>query len=90
MTLKDTTHQIFHLSKMSFDYSSHLKPSELKIYTKQRQSLIEKDLVECECGVSADPLELFRCLYCGIYYCAQCAERHFGASREEWFCSHKT
>ena len=74
---------------MSFDYSPHLKPSELDIYIKQQQSISREDSVECICGVNKPPIHLFRCLYCGIYYCSQCAEEHFGSSRQDWFCSHR-
>lgn len=33
-----------------------------------------------DCGRTLKIIWLYRCLYCGIYFCKECAEHHFGAS----------
>lgn len=39
--------------------------------------------VTCECGVSIDLPDAYRCLYCGIWFCFECAEKHFGKTVEQ-------
>lgn len=28
---------------------------------------------------------LFKCLYCGVYFCRNCAEKHFGKTIDEYY-----
>ena len=50
---------------------------------KQWADAVELRVIECPCGWKR-ALELaFRCLYCGVYFCTPCAERHFGETRGE-------
>lgn len=32
---------------------------------------------------------MFRCLYCGLWFCQPCAEVHFGKTREQWRAENK-
>lgn len=31
--------------------------------------------------------ELYRCLYCDIFFCVECGEVHFGKTRAEWYAA---
>lgn len=35
--------------------------------------------IQCGCKKLVGWQYMFRCLYCGIWYCKECAEVHFGA-----------
>jgi|GEM_PF-3289080 hypothetical protein len=34
--------------------------------------------VRCGCNKMVRLIEAYRCLYCGVFYCKECAEEHFG------------
>jgi len=38
----------------------------------------DKVTVKCGCNKKVKVLYAHRCLYCGIYYCRDCAQEHFG------------
>ncbi len=40
--------------------------------------------VTCGCGHAAPLRFLYRCLYCGLFFCERCAEAHFGKTKEEY------
>ena len=40
--------------------------------------------VVCECGGRFNILDMYRCLYCGVYRCCSCSEKHFGITVEKW------
>lgn len=40
--------------------------------------------VNCECGLLIPLRHMFRCLYCGCWFCQACAEVHFGKTRKEY------
>lgn len=53
----------------------------------KRQWLQSKELsqrIECECGWRFPMRNMFRCLYCGCWFCQACAEVHFGKTRAEY------
>jgi hypothetical protein len=60
-----------------------------EILRRQYKNAAEHSAVYCPCGQLRAITEAFRCLYCGIYFCVDCAERHFGKTRREWFESEK-
>lgn len=47
---------------------------------KQRQELAKEPLVwvRCPCGLRLALKKAYRCWFCGITFCCQCAEKHFG------------
>jgi len=50
-----------------------------------RQAKGEQPVVQCcECKVCAPIRFLYRCLYCGLWRCQSCSERHFGKTREQY------
>jgi hypothetical protein len=40
--------------------------------------------VKCRCGRKIVVWKMYRCYYCGEYYCEQCAPEHFGMTRAEY------
>lgn len=45
--------------------------------------------ITCECGTSLPVHCLYKCLYCGRWFCRVCAHKHFGTDSgpvptEEW------
>jgi hypothetical protein len=41
-------------------------------------------LMECECGRIVGTRDTFRCFYCGVWYCAECAGSHFGQTFDDY------
>jgi hypothetical protein len=41
-------------------------------------------MVGCPCGKMVKVENAYRCLYCRVYFCATCAEKHFGKSRRRY------
>ena len=58
------------------------------------QMLVAKKQYTCavrqqdiRCGTCNRPFRierLYRCYYCGIFYCEHCAGKHFGKTREQY------
>lgn len=40
--------------------------------------------IRCCCLKLVNWQYMYRCLYCGIFYCMECAEQHFGKTREQY------
>lgn len=59
------------------------------LLAQRQQVLFEPDNLTCTCGVRLTLASAYRCLYCGIYRCAKCAEEHFGQTFEQWAATHK-
>ena len=47
-------------------------------------------VVGCECGRHLHIRNMFRCLYCGCWFCQACAEVHFGKTRVEYAAERAT
>lgn len=43
----------------------------------------DESTVKCGCHKKVKLIYAYRCLYCGIWYCKQCAETHFGYKTTE-------
>jgi hypothetical protein len=37
--------------------------------------------IRCGCNKYVPWREMYRCLYCGIWFCTECAEQHYGMRR---------
>lgn len=69
-------------------------PSKATPEQKERNRIIMRDqlkhvvtapreqqiMMTCPCGHRAVIWALYRCLYCGIFFCKTCAQEHFGYS----------
>ncbi len=67
--------------------------NNLKIVYEQTQETVQQSLkgvccrmatVTCPCGRERGLPYVYKCLYCGIYYCEPCAEAHFGKTKEQY------
>lgn len=74
---------------MAEEYYTHrLVKSEnffkVKAIVRQARQLTRGEKTDCMCGGSFHAHQLFRCLYCGEWYCLPCAEKHFGLTRKQY------
>ncbi|WP_043586708.1 hypothetical protein [Geminisphaera colitermitum] len=59
-------------------------PAKKQTLETQWAEAVSAHTVHCPCG-RPRALELaYRCLYCGVWFCASCAEAHFGKTMLEW------
>lgn len=54
------------------------------ILAGQHQQVLKDQTIKCPCGLLRHVTKAFRCLYCGVWFCAGCAERHFGQTVQDW------
>ena len=40
--------------------------------------------ITCSCGKRRVWWNMYRCLYCGVFYCKECAQFHFGMRVQEF------
>lgn len=67
------------------EYIERARTPEKKARLKaQWYQAVHDHVITCCCGQKR-ALELaFRCLYCGEWYCFNCAQLHFGVTVAEW------
>lgn len=67
------------------EYIERAKTPEKKARLKaQWMQVVQDHVVTCCCG-RPRALELaYRCLYCGEWYCFNCAQDHFGMTVADW------
>lgn len=57
----------------------------IQAQTRELGDAFWKTSVTCgDCGRKVGMLFAYRCYYCGIFFCVECAEKHFGKKREEF------
>lgn len=62
-----------------------IKDQHTELYKQSRDGKeILLATVTCPCGRCRGINRAVRCLYCDIWYCEQCAEEHFGETREAY------
>jgi hypothetical protein len=54
------------------------------VVRRQTEQAMKDHQVRCICDKLMEMWETYRCLYCGVYLCVQCGERHFGMTRQEY------
>ena len=60
-----------------------------QVIQEQIRDAMNGDEVTCPpCNRDLPLHALFRCLYCGTWFCQSCAEKHFGKTREEYNRKH--
>lgn len=73
------------------EYIERARTPEKKARLKaQWYEVVQDHVVTCCCGQKR-ALELaYRCLYCGEWYCFNCAEIHFGMKVSDWLKQRET
>jgi hypothetical protein len=69
--------QQYQLEPANADTVAHFK-------RQWHQVLSGVDKVTCECNRTLALACMFRCLYCGCFFCQTCAEVHFGETRKAY------
>lgn len=59
-------------------------PLILKDLKRQGLEVKKGKEITCRCKKTFPIQDMYRCLYCGVYFCLDCAEKHFGRTREEY------
>lgn len=66
-------------------YSFGADETRKALLDKQHFELLKDGVTTCaSCGRKEHHLTLFRCLYCGIAFCFDCAEKHFGETFRQY------
>lgn len=63
---------------------SEARDQKLAFVFAQIKQAAANEPVSCYCGACGPAYKLFRCVYCGEFYCLTCAEEHFGKTRAEY------
>lgn len=66
------------------EYVARADAEKKSILQSQWLSANSSQAVTCPCGLKRALTHSFRCLYCGVWFCAPCAELHFGTSVVDW------
>ena len=64
--------RLLHLQTRSYQLLT-VKPPKGQLHPK----------MECVCGDRIRITRMYQCLYCGVWFCTACAEKHFGKNREQ-------
>lgn len=54
------------------------------IAKQTREAKDERPFIRCGCMKKVWLIHAYRCLYCGEWYCKECAEQHFGKTVAEY------
>lgn len=64
------------------------KEDKVSFFREQLDAALAETGVPCECGNSYPLRSMYRCLYCGIWFCERCAEIHFGKTKAQYRAEH--
>jgi hypothetical protein len=65
-------------------YLLHATAEQKPVLQEQWKQATTTNAVTCPCGQARALCKAFKCLYCGIWFCAVCAEVHFGKTVQQW------
>jgi hypothetical protein len=65
-------------------YSCGACKDKREVLEAQDKQAREDNSITCACGWKRWLAYAYKCLYCGEFFCAPCAETHFGQSIEQW------
>ena len=70
---------------MNTKYDFHKLPENKQEYeawmkklARQELESNKRDVVTCICGLLYEIKYLYRCYFCGVWLCSECAKKHFG------------
>ncbi len=63
--------------------------ARMKLRMQMEQAICSHGDITCGCGTSLPIRCMYKCLYCGCWFCRICAHKHFGTDDgpvpvEEW------
>ena len=72
--------------KFMADSKENIWKQKMAFVGNQTRQMMDKikPFVRCECQKKLKPINAFRCLYCGQWYCKECAEVHFGKTVSQY------
>lgn len=76
---------------MSLDFE-YDRATNLQIVYHQIKEVQDpiRPFVRCPCCLKIlELINSYKCLYCGIWFCEKCAEKHFGKTREQYRKEHE-
>lgn len=53
------------------------------IVIKQSREVLRTNTITCPCGANKILIYMYKCLYCGIFFCKKCAKEHFKIKNKE-------
>jgi len=56
----------------------------LTILQQTQECSVPQPKVTCPCGKQAFISRMYKCLYCSVIYCKECAVQHFGETIEDF------
>lgn len=60
-------------------------PERQQLLRRQWTDAVKENCIICPgCGYVRCLKLAYKCLYCGLWYCFGCAEKHFGKTFDEW------
>jgi hypothetical protein len=66
------------------EYVGRADPAKAERLCRQWGEAISSGEITCLCGWKRSLVMAYRCLYCGEWFCAPCAEKHFGQTILDW------
>lgn len=78
-------------SGLSLDeYVARADKEKGRVLRDQWHEAVSLGSIHCTCGLQRALPLAYRCLYCGEYFCGQCAEKHFGQTVQEWILAKRS
>ena len=78
------------ITKEEHELNLQIVAEQLRIIKRQEQDKIPLIYTKIRCVCERFVLwqHMYRCLYCGIWFCKDCAEEHYGMTVEEYRKEH--
>lgn len=64
-------------------YAENADPETIDLLRSQWNGAVEQRVIICPCGLRRALEKAYRCLYCGIWFCFSCGEKHFGETLQD-------
>ncbi|MCK5606414.1 hypothetical protein KAR91_31220 [Candidatus Pacearchaeota archaeon] len=84
--------KLLELPTYKSDATSEQKKANALFVMKQLRLIIDQEKnktpsqflkIRCGCNKLIQWKYMYRCLYCGIWFCRECAEKHFGFKKND-------
>lgn len=65
-------------------YLLHANADQKPVLERQYREAVHLSTITCACGQLRAVHMAYRCLYCGVWFCFKCMERHCGQTVAAW------